>query len=168
MPFRLLHDPALECFWRVIRQNLHRLLQQDLSAVRDLIDKMHRGSRDLHALGQSGLVDLQTVHPLAAEGGDQRGMHIQDAGGPAGGKVRTEDGEEACQNDEVDLMRRQQVGQGRLKGRLTAAALGGDRLGGNAGVGRPGQGVGSFIGGDHQRDLSVGQQSRRLRVQQCL
>ena len=73
---------------------------------------------------------LQTVHPLAAEGGDQRGMHIQDAGGPAGGKVRTEDGEEACQNDEVDLMRRQQVGQGGLQGRLTAAALGGDRLGG--------------------------------------
>ena len=129
---------------------------------------MHRGSRDLHALGQSGLVDLQTVHPLAAEGGNQRGMHIQDAGGPAGGKVRTEDGEEACQNDEVDLMRRQQVGQGGLKGRLTAAALGGDRLGGNAGVGRPGQGVGSFIRGDHQRNLSVGQQSRRLRVQQCL
>ena len=74
-------------------------------------------------------------------------MHIQDAGGPAGGKVRTEDGEEAGQNNEVDLMRRQQVGQGGLKGRLTAAALGGDRLGRNAGVGRPGQGVGSFIGG---------------------
>ena len=65
-------------------------------------------------------------------------------------------------------MRRQQVGQGGLKGRLTAATLGGDRLGGNAGVGRPGQGVGSLVGGDHQRDLSVGQQPRRLRVQQCL
>ena len=86
-------------------------LQQDLSAVRDFVDKMHRRPRDLYAPAQGGLVYLQAVHPLAAERRDQGGMDIQNPFRPLRGKRRAEDGEEARQNDKVDLMRGQLFGE---------------------------------------------------------
>ena len=59
-PFRLLHDAALQRFGRIVRKNLHSLLQQDLTAVRDLIDEVDGRAGDLDAACKRRLVDVQT------------------------------------------------------------------------------------------------------------
>ena len=129
---------------------------------------MHRRARDLHARSKCRFVDLQTVHPLAAERGDQGGVHVQDARRPARGEVRAQDGQETGQHDQIDLALRQQCRQCRLKGGLTAALLRRDRLRADAGIGRPRQRVSALVGRDHQRDLTVGKRARRLCVEQRL
>jgi hypothetical protein len=53
------------------------LLQDDRAAVADLVDEMHRGARDLDAARQRRLVDRRPYIALAAERGDQRGVHVQ-------------------------------------------------------------------------------------------
>ena len=54
----------------------HRLLKDDGSAVADLGDEVHRGSRHLHPAFQHRFMDVQPIVTLAAEGGNQRGMDI--------------------------------------------------------------------------------------------
>ena len=39
----------------------HRLLQQDLAAVGNFVDKVHRRARDLHAARERGLMHPQAI-----------------------------------------------------------------------------------------------------------
>ena len=73
-------------------------------------------------------------------------MDIQNPFRPLRGKRRAEDGEEARQNDKVDLMRGQLFGEPDLKGFLTAAGFPGNRAGRNAGLRRPFQRISPRIG----------------------
>ena len=161
-------DPSkLEDLRRVAGKNVHGLLQQDAAAVGDLVHQMHRGAGDLHALGQGRLMDLQAVHALAAEGGDEGGVHIEDALRPLADKALGQNGEEARQDDDVDLVFRQLQREGGLKG-LLAHLLSGDGDTGHAMVGGPGQCVCRFVAGADQNDLPVGDAALLLGLQQGL
>ena len=78
-PFGLLHHPPLQHFRRVAGENGDGLLQEDLSAVGNVVYIMHGGASVLDAPGQSGLMDLEPIEALAAEGGDQGGVDVEDA-----------------------------------------------------------------------------------------
>ena len=97
----MLHDTALQHFGGIAIFNVNSLLGDDLTAVRDLVYKVNGGAGDLDTLLKGGLVDLQAIHALAAEGGDQGGMDIQDPAGPLAGEVLAEDAHEARQDDEL-------------------------------------------------------------------
>ena len=76
LPFRLLHDSFLQRFGRIALLHRDFLLKNDLSAVRDLVDVMHRRARRLFAGGEHRLVHFQSVEPLAAEFRYQRRVHV--------------------------------------------------------------------------------------------
>ena len=94
-------------------------------------------------------------------------MDVENALGPAGHKIRRENGEESGQDDEVHPVFRQLERKRALKG-LLAHLLAGHGYGGYAVVGGPGQGVGVFVAGAHQHDLSVGNGAGFLRLEQSL
>ena len=81
-PLCLFHNPALQGFRRVLRQDLHSLLQKNWAAVGNLIDKMNRRAGYLHAPGKRCLMDVEAIKSLSAEIGNQAGMDIQNAIGP--------------------------------------------------------------------------------------
>ena len=72
-PFRLLHNPALQGFRRILRQDLYGLLQENWAAVGNLVDKMNRRAGHLHAPGKGCLMDMQAIEAFSAEGGNQAG-----------------------------------------------------------------------------------------------
>ena len=80
-PLRLLHHPPLQNLCCVPFLNGNRLLQDDWPAIAVLADEVDGGAGDLHAVGQGGLVDVEPVEPLAAEGGDESGVDVQDGVG---------------------------------------------------------------------------------------
>ena len=76
----------------IARLDLHRFLENDLTAIGNLIDKMDRSTGHLYAVIQSCLVHPQAIESLTAEGRDQRGVDIEDPLGIAGGEGFAEDG----------------------------------------------------------------------------
>ena len=113
-------------------------------------------------------MDLQTVHPLPAEGRDQGGVNIQDAPGPAGGEVRREDGEEARQDDKVHPVLGKKLRKGGLKRLPAPQGLGRQGLPRDAEALGPRQGVGSLPVRDHKDDLPMGDAPLAPGVQQGL
>lgn len=83
-------------------------------------------------------------------------------------KFAAEDGQKARQHDHVHLILLQQGKQGVLKRLLSAQLLGRQRPGGYPRLGCPFQSIDARLIRDHQNDLSVGQFSFPLRVQQGL
>ena len=110
----------------------------------------------------------QAVVALAAEGGDQRGVDIDDALFPPCGKVRAEDAHKARKDDHLYPGIFQLPADGRFKLRLGSAVLPayGDRA--DARLLRPLQGIGPGIAGEDKNNLTVLQLSLRLGVQQSL
>ena len=102
---------------------------------------MDRGAGDLDAVGEGRLVDLEPVEAPAAEGGDQRGVDVEDALREAGGEVRREDGQEAREDEHVDALRFERGEQPFLEFRLIPAVLPGHDDGRHAGLGRALEGV---------------------------
>ena len=79
-------------------------LQNDFAAVRNFVDKMHRCTRDLDAVGKRRFVHAQTVEALAAERRDQRRMNIDDAPRPVTDKIRAQNGHESRKDDQLDAV----------------------------------------------------------------
>ena len=128
-PFCLLHDAKLQLFRGVPGIDPDGFLGDDLAAVGNLVHVVHRGAAHLDALGQCGLMDLQSVEAFAAKAGDEGRMDVDDALFVMAGKVLAEDGQPSCQDDQVDLRLIQQPDELRLEGflaqsfRVTARAL---------------------------------------------
>ena len=97
-------------------------MQEDPAAVGDLVDKMDGGPGVLYAAGKGRLMDAEPVKALPAEGGDQRGVDVQNPLGPAAGEALAEDAEKARQDDELDPPRLQRSLERLLKALLPAAA----------------------------------------------
>ena len=110
-PFGLLHHAALQRFGRVAGEHLHGLLRQNRPAVGNLVDDMHRRARHLHATRQRRLVHAQPVVPLAAEGGDQAGVHVQYAALIGADHARVQNEHEARQHHHIDAVGAQQRNQ---------------------------------------------------------
>ena len=68
---------------------------------------MNRCARNLDALFERGFVNVKAVKSLSAEGGDQRGVNVEDLIGERLVDLLVKDGEEARENDEVDARRGQ-------------------------------------------------------------
>src|ERR1700744_1003722 len=98
----------LECLHAVF-QRVHGItgedgaafLQDDGAPVDLLGDDVDGASGFGHAGGEDGLVDL-AVHK-AGEGGEQRGMHVEEAAAPLLDEVGREDAHVADEEDELDL-----------------------------------------------------------------
>ena len=142
--------------------DVHGLLKDNLPAVGHLVDKMDRGARHLDAVAKGRLVDLEAVEALAAEGGDQRRMDVDDPVGPLFRKVRREDLQKSRQDNHVNLRALQRGGESGLKIRTR------QRHRRDTGLFGPLQGVGAVAVGDHQGDFPVGDAPGGLGVQQSL
>ena len=91
LPLRLLHYPPLQNLCCVSFLNGNRLLQDDGPAVAVLADEVDGGTGDFHAIGQGGLVDVESVKALAAEGGDEGGVDVQNGIGVGVDQLRRQD-----------------------------------------------------------------------------
>ena len=109
----------------------------------------------------------QTVETLAAEGGDQGGVDVQDALGISGGEILGEDGHEARQNDDLNAVGGEDFLQLFFKSRLGAALLFQNHGGVDTGLFSPLQSVGIGVVGNHQHDLAAVEHGA-LGVDQCL
>ena len=143
-------------------------MEDDLSPVGHLIHIVHRGPRDLDAVVQRRLVNPQAVIALAAEGGDQGGVDVDDALIPSCGEVRAEDAHKARQDDHLYPGLFQFPADGSFKRFLGSAVLPAYRDGFYARLLRPLQGIGPGIAGENKDDFPVFQLSLRLGVQQGL
>ena len=94
LPFCLLHDTLLESFGAVTLFDIDCLLEDYLTAIGNLVDEVNRCAGDFDSVAQGFLVYSQTVESLAAEGGDQRGVDIENPLGIARGKPMGQDGDE--------------------------------------------------------------------------
>jgi len=70
-----------------------------------VVGEVHGGAGELHAGRQHCLVDATAVHAAAAEGGDQRRVHVDAAALVAAAQL--EDREEAEQRDQLRVVLRQ-------------------------------------------------------------
>ncbi len=142
-------------------------MQQDASAVGDLVDQVHSGAGDLHPTGEGRLVDLEPVVALAAERGDQGRVDVDDPLRPLLDEVLGQDGQKARQEDEVRLVFPELFQQAGFKVRL-AQLLPGHGEAGHAVVFGPLQGVGPGGTGEHHHDLPVGDLPALLGLEQGL
>ena len=140
----------------------------DLSPVRDLVDKMHRSACDLDAIAKRRFMNPQSIEARAAEGRNQRRMHIQNASGILLRKIPGENAHKARQNDHLNAMFFQSLPQGLLKARLAAQLLFEQHGCRDPGIFRPLQGKGPRIVGHHQGDLAAAQHTGLLSIQQGL
>ena len=108
----------------------------------------------------------QAIHALAAEGGDQGRMDIQDAPRPLLCKFCAEDDRKACEENEVDLLLAQQHGKLVFKRLLPTG--GREHARRNTRVFRPRERIGPRAGRNDQHDLAVRHFSVTLRVEQRL
>ena len=154
-PLCLLHDPFLQNFRGVPLLDFHRFLGDNLTAVGNLIDKMHRCTGDFHAVIQCRLMHPQSIKALAAKCGDQTGMDIQNPLGIVGCKFFRQDGHKSGQNDDIDGVSVQNFHQFFFKGGLAAQFLFDHHFRGDAGLFRPFQGIGPGDVGDDQFNFSA-------------
>ena len=70
-----------------------------------VVDEVDGRARDLHAGREHGFVDAVAVHAVSAEGGDQRGVHVDRAAVALAAQL--EEREEAEQRDEIDVVARE-------------------------------------------------------------
>ena len=159
-PLGLLHDAALEGLRRVVLAHLHGLLPQDAPSVGNFVDQVYRRARHLDPVRQRGLMHAQAVIALAAEGGNQRGMHVDDALGKAAEKVFAQDGQKSRQHHRVDAVAREQGKRFPLEGGAPAGQREGVDARGPGALER----IGVLAVGQHQHDVGVG----HVRVQQRL
>ena len=68
----------------VVVEDGDRLLPDDRAVVVFVVDEVDGAAGDLDAGVEDGLVDVMAVHAGAAEGGDQRGVDVDDAAGEVG------------------------------------------------------------------------------------
>ena len=71
LPLGLLHDPSLQYFRRVSLADRNRFLQDDTSAVGDLVYEVYRRAGDFDAVAEGRFMDLQAVKAFAAKRRDQ-------------------------------------------------------------------------------------------------
>ena len=129
---------------------------------------MDGGTRNLNALAQRRFVDPQAIEAFTAEGGNQRGVHIDDSLGIFGGKAGRQDAHKACQNNEPDSLFLQFGCQGFLKSLLGPKLLFGDHAALNPGLLCPFQSKGPRVVGNHQLDFAADQFSPALGIHQGL
>ena len=98
LPLRLLHYPPLQNLCCVPFLNGNRLLQDDGPAIAVLADEVDGGAGDFHAIGQGGLMDVESVKALAAEGGDEGGVDVQNGIGVGVDQLRRQDVHKPCQH----------------------------------------------------------------------
>ena len=145
----------MQDFRRVAGLDADGLLGDDLAAVGNFIDEVHRSAGDLHAVAKGRLMHPETIEAFPAEGGNQAGMDVQNPLGVAGGELLGENGHKACQNDDLNAMLGQNFLEPFLKGCLRAAFLFQDNGGGNPCLFRPFQGIGPGVIGYHQGNFAA-------------
>ena len=77
-------DALGECVGGVVFEDGDRLLPDDWAVVVLVVDEVDGAAGDADAGVEHGLVDVVAVHAGAAEGGDQRGVDVDDAAGEVG------------------------------------------------------------------------------------
>ena len=167
-PFCLLHDPALQYLRRIPREDLHRLLGDDLPAVGNLIDKVDGSPRDLYPFLKGRLMDPQAVEALSAEGGDEGWVHIEDTPGVSVRKVSGQNAHKARQDDDLDLVFLQGFQQGLFKALLSSQLFFQQDSGRDPHLFRPLQGKGLPAVGYHQGNFAAAQLSSGLGIDERL
>ena len=111
---------------------------------------------------------MQAIEALAAEGGDQRRVDVEDALGPLGRERLAQDAHKAGEDDHLRAALAQRPAQRILEGLLTAAGapLDDDAL--YARARRALEGIGLGIARRDEDDLTARDLSGRLRVEQRL
>jgi hypothetical protein len=71
--------PCREPFRRILIQNRHDALEDDRAVVVFLVNEMDRAPTHLDAIGERGLMYPQSIKPFATEGGNERGVNVDDA-----------------------------------------------------------------------------------------
>lgn len=78
-PLRVLHDALLQGLRCVAILYFNGLLRDDCAAVYHFGYKMYGRTGNLYPFCQRGFMHAQTVEALSAEGGDERGMYVDNA-----------------------------------------------------------------------------------------
>ena len=128
---------------------------------------MDGGAGDFDAPRKSRFVDMQPIVSLAAESGQESGMHVQDAAWITLYECFRQDAHEARQNDHLNVILFQISQDFRFKILLTPALPLG-YAGGDAGFLRAFQGVSVRPRSDDRHKFHVGQFPRLLRVDERL
>ena len=144
-PLRLFHDALLQDFRRVAFFHGHRLLQDNGACIGFGGDEVDRGAGELHAVFQGLFVDFQPIESVAAEGGDQGRVDVDDAVFIAIDESGGQDIEEACQDDQVGAQVLQLIEQSLREGFAAFVRLAVHHTAGHAGLGGPLQGKGPGV-----------------------
>jgi len=98
-------DPRRQAFGRVALEHRHRGLRHDRTTIRSIVHEMYCTPAHGDAGVEHRLVHPLPIHPLAAEGRQQRRVCIQDTVTVTGHERGREDAQEPCQAEQIRLIR---------------------------------------------------------------
>ena len=113
-------------------------------------------------------MDMQPVEAVAAEGRDQRGMHVDDAVLVALNQRFIEDNHESCEDDQVCLLLLQNLDECLGIGLVVRVVLPRDNPSGNPRIFGAFQRESVRVGGDHTGDLTALDGAGFLRIDERL
>ena len=154
LPLGFLHDAELERFGCVILLDFDSLLEDDGTRIAFGDDDVNRCARELDALCESGFVNVEAVESLSAEGGNERGMNVEDLVRESLIDLLVKDGHKARENDEIDVCRSQGIGESlRISGDV-GVILSGENDGVDAVLCRTLKRVNAGLGCENETDLA--------------
>ena len=113
-------------------------------------------------------MDFQAIIPFSAERRDQRGVDIDDPLRESGSKVFTENGHEACQNNQFNAIFFQDFFDLFFISQLGIEFLSDNHNGRNVVFRRSCQGISLMVAGKYQGDFAALQDAAFLGINQCL
>ena len=137
----------------IVLLNLNGLLQDDGARVTLGGDDVDGRARNLHALGQRRLVDVESVKALTAEGRNQGGMDVEDLIGKGLVDLLVDDGQEPSQHHKVNARGSHFLRQGLGIGGDAVVVLPRQHAALNARVSGSLQSIYTGLGGNDEGDL---------------